>query len=272
MTLLIKEPLVHFIIAAGLVFAAYSFMSQRGSAAERTIYVSMSDMERMAALYATEAGTPPSEQDIRAMVLDYVRQEALVREARKLGLDEGDVVIERRLAQKMTFMVADLGDEPIADDAELRAWFEANGDDYMLPAKVTFQHVFWARPESGGVEAALASLNSGADWKAVGEPFILLREYGDLPARELIRLFGADFAAKVFALEADEMWQGPVVSAYGTHLVRVQNKVAAAQPAFETVRGAVEADWVTAQKRLNNAEAIADIIERYDVVVEGAEP
>jgi hypothetical protein len=52
-----------------------------------------------------------------AMVNDYVRDEALAREAKRLGLDEGDTIVTRRLAQKMTFMVADLARTETPDDA-----------------------------------------------------------------------------------------------------------------------------------------------------------
>ena len=42
----------------------------------------------------------------------YVREEILVREARRLNLDQDDVIIRRRLAQKYEFFLADADVQP----------------------------------------------------------------------------------------------------------------------------------------------------------------
>ena len=111
---LLREPLVHFILAALVVFIAWNVVASGRADEARTIRVSGADLERLASIYTAEAGALPSGEDMVAMVNDYVRDEALAREAKRLGLDEGDTIVTRRLAQKMTFMVADLaGDDAI---------------------------------------------------------------------------------------------------------------------------------------------------------------
>ena len=109
MTKIVREPLVHFILLAVVIFGVYQWVTAARQSAERTIVVTQADLESLASLYAVEAGALPTEQDMRAIVTDQVQQEALAREARQLGMAEDDTVVQRRLAQKMTFMLSDLG-------------------------------------------------------------------------------------------------------------------------------------------------------------------
>ena len=273
---LLREPLVHFIVAAFVVFLAWNAMDAARASEARTIRVTTGDLERLASIYAAESGALPSGEDMVAMVNDYVRDEALAREARRLKLDEGDTIVTRRLAQKMTFMVADLAQETVPDEATLHTWYEAHPDRFTDAQNVTFDHVFFSEDVRGAsaeadAQAALEALNTGGDWKTAGDPFMLQRTYGDLPIRELVRLFGADFAAAVAATPAADQWTGPVRSALGVHLVKVSANTPAKLKPFEDVRDAVLADWQDETRREENEKAIQEILSRYTVVVEGVD-
>lgn len=271
---LLREPLVHFILAALAVFFGWNALSGATANEQRTIRVTSADLERLASVYAAESGALPSSEDMVAMVNDYVRDEALAREARRLKLDEGDTIVTRRLAQKMTFMVADLAQEKTPDEATLREWYETHADRFTEPQKVTFNHVFFSEDVRGAAaeadaETALGALNAGADWQKTGDPFMLQRTYGDLPVREAVRLFGPDFAQALAAMPASDTWTGPVRSALGLHLLKVTANTPPHLKPFEEVRDAVLADWQDETRREENEKAIQDIISRYKVVVEG---
>ena len=271
---LLREPLVHFIVVALLVFAGHAAWTSHVAARIATITVTQEDMQSMAALYASESGVLPSQADMAAMVSDKIRDEALSREARRLGLDAGDTIIERRLAQKMSFMVSDLADTPAPDETTLRAWYDAHTDAYTAPPSVTFEHVFLSTDRTDAdTTTFLNTLNapSPPDWHSLGDPFILQRAYGDLPFRETVRLFGTDFATALFALDASDAWQGPVRSALGLHLVHLVAKDEGSLRRFEEVRSRVEADWRDDALRTANETAIANIIKRYRIRIEGAE-
>lgn len=271
---LLREPLVHFILAALAVFIAWHFVSSGREEEARTIRVSSADLERLASIYTAEAGALPSGEDMVAMVNDYVRDEALAREAKRLGLDEGDTIVTRRLAQKMTFMVADLTREETPDDAVLRDWYETHADRFTDPQMVTFRHVFFSEDVRGAAatadaRATLERLNTGNDWREAGDPFMLQRAYGDLPLREVVRLFGGEFAQSLAATPASDLWTGPVRSALGVHLVQVSANTPPQLQPFDDAKDAVLADWQDETRREANETAIQDIIARYNVEVEG---
>ena len=272
--LLAREPLFHFALAGLAVFALNAFLNGARAREARTIEVSQTDLNRMAALYAAEAGRPPGEADMTAMVADHVRDEVLAREALRLGLDADDTIIKRRLAQKMTFMVADLAEQSAPDEAALRAFHAGHPDKYAEPQRLTFTHVFISR-DTHGVRAGQVAqtlgedLNAGRikDWQAAGDPFMLSREYGDVPVREIARTFGIGFSDALSKLPANDRWQGPVASGLGLHLVRV-TKNAPPQPVpFDDVRDRVAADYAGETARAANEAAIAKLIGAYDVTI-----
>ena len=65
---LLREPLVHFVIVALLVFAGHAAWTAHVAARNGTIIVTQENMQRMAALYASESGALPSPEDMAAMV------------------------------------------------------------------------------------------------------------------------------------------------------------------------------------------------------------
>ncbi len=271
---LLREPLVHFVVAALAAFVAWHVIQDGRSRADSTIRITRGDVERLAALYASESGALPSQEDMAAMLTDFVRDEALAREARRLGLDAGDTIVNRRLAQKMTFMVEDLAEETTPSEDVLRAWLDAHPDRFTDPQMATFSHVFFSVDLRGAradmdARIALSALNSGAaDWKGTGDAFMLQRTYGDLPIREAARIFGTEFAAALADLPVSDEWVGPVQSSLGLHLVRVTAASPARLRPFEEARDAVLADWREETRRAGNDAAIQKIIGRYKVEIE----
>lgn len=272
MRTLLREPLVHFVLLAVLVFVAFISL-QAGAQEDTTIQVTQADMERMARLYTAEARTPPSEADMRAMVLDHVKNTALSREARRLGLDEGDTIIERRLTQKMMFMIEDMAEiDPPSEDV-LKHWYEAHPADFTAPTRYAFDHVYLEANSKSDPTEIMAALNADdpVDWKQAGDPFMLQRQYGELPEREIVRLFGSEFVAALSELSPSDTWQGPVKSAFGQHIVRLNAFKPAQKRPYDVARADVLADWTNDERRMRNAKAVEDIIARYDVQIEGAD-
>ena len=267
----IREPLVHFVLVAVAIFVAYGWLSDRKASDEQTILVTASDIDRMAALFATEAGGLPSEQDMRAMISDHIEQQALAREARRLGLAQGDTVVERRLAQKMSFMITDMEAATSPEPGELENWFEQNQELFIEPDRMSFQHVFFARADDPRLDETQQALQGEPEtWRALGDPFMLQRAYSELPPREIARLFGTEFANQILQLPGEpEVWSTPVQSALGTHLVRIIGRREGGLPELESIRDRVQTRWQEDKSRAQAREAIGTIVDRYDVEIEG---
>jgi hypothetical protein len=275
MTRLIREPLVHFILLAILIFGGYQLVTSNRQTAERTIVITQADIDRLASLYAIEAGSLPTDQDMRAILTDQIQQEALAREATRLGMAEDDTVVQRRLAQKMTFMLSDLGEVEPPAETVLQTWLQDHAERFQQPLRLSFDHVFFSDAGDSRVPSVLAALNAGSqtDWRGQGDPFMLQRRYAELPLREIVRLFGGQFASELSQLPQsnNDPWQGPITSALGTHLVRITQRTEARMPSLEEVRPAVLQDWTDHEQRRRTADEIAAIVDQYEIVIEGAD-
>src|SRR5262245_33902180 len=112
-----REPLVHFLLLGGLLFALYLLVDRgRGlagaaSPAPSAIEVTEGEVARLEDSFAQAASRAPSAAELDQLVRAFVREEALYREARALGLDRGDPVVRRRLVDKMAFLLRDGADE-----------------------------------------------------------------------------------------------------------------------------------------------------------------
>ncbi len=266
MTKLLREPLVHFAGAGVTIFLLVTIW-QSFSPSREAIIVSRQDLLRMASVYSSEAGTAPSLIDLQGMINDHIETAVLASEARRLGLDRGDVVLERRLAQKMRFMIDDLTDVPTVSLSTLKDWYENNRSKFDIPTLYSFDHVYFRDATNQRIKNSLQELQNGADWREVGDAFMLQRQYGDIPSSEITRLFGPEFTSNV-AVAPQNQWVGPHVSTLGTHLVRVNRIKPSSSPNFEDVVELVERKWRDEQLRLLNQKAIEDIIKRYDVHIE----
>ncbi len=261
-----------FLILGAGVFALHAWL---GDDPSETILVSKADQSRLEQLWQTQALRPATRAELEALIADHVREEILVREARRLGLEVDDVIIRRRLAQKMSFLLEDTETRESRTEAELERYFEANRDDYREPRRTSFQHVFFAiEPRDGETsgrdraQQALVQLQEDArDWRALGDPFMLNREYAARTDTEIDGLFGAGFAQRLASLPVGS-WQPPIPSALGLHDVRVVAREEQEAPEFASVRGEVAQRFMANRQSEANARAYARVAEKYNVVIE----
>lgn len=264
----LRDPLLVFAAVGVAVFAVDQLWQGDDS---RAIVVTAEQQEQMAALWEAQAGRPPTDDERRSLVADHAREEMLVREAKRLGLDEHDAIVRRRLAQKLTFLAEDVAALAPPEEAALRRYFDANRERYATPAVITFSHIYFSPERRAAAQAdaaaALAALQPDA-WRTTGDPFLLGRTYAYASVARVRKDFGEAFATAVLAMPPDATWRGPVESAYGFHLVRVDAKQAAAAPEYEAVAPRVAADYDAERRAEANRAYFEDLQAQYVVRVE----
>jgi len=274
----LREPLVQFFLIGAMCFLLNQWLGGGGDPAGRRIEVSAAHMARLTQAFTEQRGRPPTAAERKSLVDEYVREEILYREALDMGLDKGDVVVRRRLAQKMATIVDDLEAPGDPTEAELRAFFEFHADRYQGPVRVRFTHVYF-NEERRGASAEAEARKALEQLRAAQRMPQSAPERGDLFAPklgdtlrsqvELAELFGQAFAETVVRFPAG-VWQGPVRSKSGYHLVRVDERSAPPVPELATVRDRLMADWRSARREETGAAGLARIRNRYEVVI--AEP
>jgi hypothetical protein len=238
------------------------------------IALSAADVDALRLDQRRRVGTDPTPAEDAAIVERFVDDEVLYREALAMGLDRGDIIVRRRLLQKMEFLLEGLHPIPEPTDAALEAYLAAHADRYRTPARIGVTHVFVSRDrhsaDAEAVAAALrAQLEAGTDPATLGDPFLRGRELRAQSEQDLSGIFGPAFARAAVALPLEE-WSGPVTSSYGLHLVRVRDRVPAEVPALARIRATVLQDWSEERRREAQRTARAELRRKYTVRVEPA--
>ena len=71
---------------------------------DNRIELTADDLRQLEVAWTAQWHRPPTPEEMRGLVEGRVREEILYREALALGLDRGDTIVKRRLAQKMEFL------------------------------------------------------------------------------------------------------------------------------------------------------------------------
>lgn len=305
---LLHRPLVHFLAGGALLFAVArdAPAPHPDAAVAPPIVLGADDVARLVRDYARDTGLEPSVADEIALIDAAVEEELLYREALArgldrdrsvrnwlveqmralegdddadseelygralaLGLDRSDLVVRRLLVQKMRLLVARENERPPSDD-ELRAYYEAQADDYAIAERVTFWHLFSSDPSAAVARRRLAKLRrDGATPGAArgGETFAAPPYLRAQSAADVARRFGADFAAALAGLPQGE-WSGPVASAYGWHLVWIEERTARQRPPLAAVRGQLTERWLAEQRARRVEATLRRLAGNYQVQVE----
>jgi hypothetical protein len=274
---LLREPLVHFLVAGAALFGVHALVEPgaTGGDGSHRIELTEDDLRQIGMTWLAQGRPAPTAEEMQRLVEAKVREEVLYREALALGLDQGDTIVKRRLAQKMDFLAEDLAAlrEPTAQ--ELRAWFEKNSERFALPARVSFRHLYFspdrrterARDDAARALARLAAEPADSPAAAgLADPFMLQDYYGERAFGELAASFGPAFAEAVLRLEPGS-WQGPIESGYGWHLVFVDALTPSRVPAFEEVEADVRSEWVAEQRDAFKRSAYEAMRARYEIVL-----
>jgi len=199
----------------------------------------------------------------------------LSREAVNLGLDRDDVIVRRRLAQKMQFLFDDLGQVPDPTDADLNVFMSKHVERFTLPSTLSFRHIF-LDPDSRGeaiqdqakqLISRLQESNAVVDTSELGDPILLPLQFDNQTRLQISNLFGGEFAGQVYSLPVNR-WSGPVASGYGLHLVYVHSRTAArVQPLAEAQQSVIR-QWRAAKQQELNDLFYQGIHQRYEIILD----
>lgn len=268
---LLGEPMLHFMVMGIALFAAYRWVAP-GDADGRRILVTAGVVNDLVAQHVAARGREPSDAELNHLIEAHVRDEVLYREGVTLGLDRDDIVVKRRVRQKIEVMAEEEASAGAPTDAELSVYLAANRARFVQPAILTFEQVFLGAATSGpAVLAAMAvtreAMRKGTDPEQLGKPSLLPPRLTQTPADLVARDFGQSFAIALEAAPVGE-WVGPIVSSFGAHYVRVANRTAAVAATLDSVRDQIVREWENERRQRARNDAYTQMRGRYEVSIE----
>jgi len=267
----LAEPLLHFLVIGIALFAAYKWMAPDDSAGRR-IVITQGVIDDLVTQHVAAKGREPSDIELKYLIESYVHDEILYREGVKLGLERDDIVVKRRVRQKIEMMAEEDASTRAPTDADLSAYLTANQARFVQPAILTFEQVFIGESTSSpGVVHAVAltreALRKGVDPAELGKPTLLPHQMTRTPADLVARDFGSSFAAALEKAPVGE-WVGPIDSSFGAHYVRVSDRTPAVAPELAAIRDQVVREWENERRQRARDDTYMKMRGEYQVTIE----
>jgi len=283
---LLREPLVHFLAIGVGLFVLFDLIAPEDSNLDSKTIVVDRDALLTFVQFRSKAFNPEvaaarldalGDAELSMLIDDYVREEALHREALALGMDQNDYVIKQRLIQSLQFITNGFVSAAVdVSDEEIAEYYEANRDDYYVDPYITFTHVYFSNDRHGReqarklADAKLAELNTEqvpfSESTRHGDRFLYNVNYVERTEDFVGSHFGRSMAAELFTLKADDSrWHGPFESAYGFHLVMVTRRTDGLYPPLEEIADSVREDALRIKLDEQNERAVQAIVDTYDI-------
>jgi hypothetical protein len=237
---LLGEPMLHFLLIGIALFGAYRWVAP-GDSGGRRIVITQGVIDDLVTQHLAARGREPSTTELNHLIESYVRDEILYREGVRLGLERDDIVVKRRVRQKIEVMAEEEAATGTPTDAELSAYLAAHQARFVQPAVFTFEQV--------------------------GKSLLLPQRMTRTPADLVARDFGASFAAALENVPVGE-WVGPIDSSFGAHYVRVSDRTPAVAPQLTAVRDQVVREWENERRQRARNDAYSKMRGEYQVSIE----
>ena len=270
---ILHDPLFHFLLLGAAIFAIYGFATRHRIDKPGEIVVTQGTIENLVTGFTRTWQRPPTDEELQGLVRDYIREEAAYREALVMGLDRDDMIVRRRLRQKLEFLSDDLTSRTEPSDKDLQTFLAAHPESFQREASFSFNQIYLNpqihRANLRHDESRLMNLLQKGHpvATALGDPFLLPQSFQGLTLADVKKTFGEQFASALSALPVGQ-WRGPVPSSYGEHLILLSKRTERYMPALAEVRDQVRREWFDARRIEATNRLYEALLRRYTVKIE----
>ena len=262
----LKEPLVQFLIGGALLFGFFAWMGTPSDPASREITVDFEQLDAISMGFEQQMGRAPTDSELDTLIERFVREEVLYREALRLGLDQDDAIVRRRLAQKMDLIASAQAEAAKPTDEELKEWLNRHPARFTSDAEYTFEQLYFA--DKDAADDALTTRDGAQISRDKRARIELPAGATQMKRSEILDRFGQQFVRELEALNPSEEWQGPIPSGLGWHLIRLTQVNASRLPQLDEIRARVEADWRSGTAKARKDAAYTLLRDAYTIQID----
>ena len=263
---------MHFLAIGGLLFGVYASVNDSVQSVDESNIISIGPqrIERIKAGFSAVWNRSPTAEELETLIENQIREEVYYRDALALGLDTNDVVVKKRMRQKLEFLSDTSVYMEAPSDEELEAFYQAKQSDYQRDPLLAFEQIYLGEnPSSETIQRILNRLLTEpvAAPLALGEPSLLPAQLRLSRPGAINNIFGAGFFQQLSEL-APGIWGGPVTSAYGIHLVRTLDGEPARMPSMDDIRNTVLKDFQASKLKQARKQDYARRRSRFEIEVQ----
>ena len=234
---------------------------------DNKITIFESEINSLIGTWVNQVGREPTLQEVDGIIKQLLDEEILYREAIKLGLDKNDIIIKRRLAQKIGFLRQE-ADSSLPSEEEVNDFYNKNIDKYFVGKRITFSHIYFSAngDDKTLADEALTLIQSGSSESDFGEPFLLGKNFSSKTITEIERSFGEGFSKDIQNI-TPKTWSGPLNSEYGSHLIFVNSISNSFTPALEEIKNIIINDVILENQNNSVKEYLKELRNKYQIEI-----
>jgi len=271
--LLYGTPIFWFLLSGFFLFIIDKYLSDQiiENIEHSTIEITDGDIQRIKDQWAARSAVVLSDHLLLELLKEDIQETRMYKEALSLGLDQDDVIIKRRLIQKLRFISEDLATFEKPDKIVLQNFFNKNKENYIHAMRVSFKHIYFSfetRGKEAKIEASklysdfTKNIYSSDNWQTFGDPFMFGRSFNQTSSEQLSAKFGSDFSNKLVHLKK-QYWSKPILSNYGYHLVWLKQLPTSSELTFAQVEHQLIEDYQAKQKQQAFQEYMQYLEKKY---------
>ncbi len=266
---LLKDPLFHFLVLGGILYFT-SVIWGKNAPPKNQIQITQLEQKHLADLFEITWQRPPSADELTNLIAEHIKEEVYYREALALGLDDNDTIVRRRMRQKLEFMQEDLSSAKQASEQDLREYYRANKDKYFTNHLISFSQSLVSTgqgKQSQAVTQAVKKLQNGVRPAQLSLSSLLPVSLKLETKKSIANTFGDGFLQQILQLETQK-WHGPISSAFGTHVVYVNQNQAAKPLNFEAARTKINIDLIQMRREKSAEQYYQTLKGKYHITIE----
>ena len=274
MKTLLKEPLLHFLLLGAALFYFYSLVNDNQTN-DNEITLSAAKIVQLKYNFEKTRQRQPTEEELAALVNNYFKEQVAYQKGVEMGLLDGDGIIQKRIQQKVEFIVEDSVSRLEPDDAELSSFLKEHQDDYRSEQVFSFVQLYFDPSKHRDVTAILTKTmaqitaldeteHTAVKLMPLSDNIFLDYQYTDVSYAFVARYFGSKFAEALVTMESGK-WLVDVKSGYGEHIVKLKTKQGGELQPLAAVRAQVKEAWLNEQRKQSLAKFYQDLFVEYQV-------
>jgi hypothetical protein len=272
---ILLEPLIHFLMLGAGIFFSYLLIAGKAQSEQGKIVITAGELASIREGYISTWQRTPSNEEMDALIRERVREEVYYQEALALGLDKDDIIIRRRLQQKMEFIAHDAAKQHEPTREELSSFLVKHPELFKMETHYSFRQIFLDAARRGKtlkqeIPALVMELNRSGIKTNVhqsGDASLLPSEMLNAGTTEISGQFGKEFTEQLKQLAIGK-WAGPLNSPYGLHIVLLDERKEGGTPALADVHDAVVREYDNAMQKEANEKFYQALLKNYSVIIE----
>ncbi len=312
------KPLFHFLLLGGLLFFAQNALLDARTAPEASLLISAADIESIEKDWRLLTGAPPSTEERARLIEQRIDDEilieeairlgwhltdpviqdrlirnvrfiqpesqetdaALLRQARDMGMDRSDLVVRRRLIERMKMLISTRARAMEPSEQELNSYYQEHAQAYQVPEKIELTQLYLSQDLRGDslqrdanalLQDLLRAQTLPTSVSERGDPFLHPRHFPLSSKQKYAARFGDSFAKLAFE-ETDSTWAGPIPSSYGLHLIWIHDRSAPYTPTLDEIRSSLLRDIQSAKERALLTQTLKEYREYWVIQIEDSRP